>query len=50
MPCLKHDDQVLHPAFRCVKTIQKVCTPVSDFVQVLEGHRDKTITLLKTFN
>ena len=42
--------QVSHTALHCVKTIQKVCRPVSDFLQVglPRGRSDKTITSSKT--
>ena len=40
--------QVLHPSFRCVNTIQKVCRPVSSFVQVQQGRRNKTICIVKS--
>ena len=42
--------QVLHTTLHCVKTIQKVCRPVSDFLQVglPRGRSDKTISSSKT--
>jgi len=42
--------QVLHTTLHCVKTNQKVCRPVSDFLQVglPWGRSDKTITSSKT--
>ena len=40
--------QVSHTALHCVKTIQKVCRPVSDFLQVPQGCSDRTITSTKT--
>ena len=40
--------QVLHTTLHCVKIIQKVRRPVTDFLQVPRGHSDKTITSSKT--
>ena len=48
---IKHDVSLfLHSRIHCVKTIQKVCRPVSDFLQVglLRGLSEKTITTSKT--
>ena len=40
--------QVLHTTLHCVKTIQKVRRPVSDFFTSNAGTYDKTITASKT--
>jgi len=40
--------QVLHTTLHRVKTIQKVCRPLSGFLQVPQGRSDKTITSSKT--
>jgi len=40
--------QVLHTTLHCVKTIQIVHWPVSDFFTSTAGRSDKTITLSKT--
>jgi len=44
--------QVLHTTLHCVKTIQKVFRPMSDFLQVglPQGRSDKTISSSKTID